>query len=106
MARSLQAERRAKAAYSRRYRASRRGKAIVRAYNKRTIRERASRNKARALMVKKYGKKRLRNLEVHHKNSNPRVNSARNLALAKKGHGGGVRGNKNARGRHRMVKRR
>jgi len=104
MARSIQAERRAKAAYSRRYRKSARGKAIVKAYNHRTIKERASRNKARAIMVKKYGKKRLHNREVHHKNSNPRNNSARNLAIAKKGHGGGIRGNRNARGKHRMTR--
>jgi hypothetical protein len=97
MARSKEATKRAKAAYSRRYRKSARGKAITRAYNRRTIDERASRNKARALMVKKHGKAKLRGKEIHHKSSNPKNNTAKNLAIAKKGHGGGVKNNQNAR---------
>ena len=104
MARSLQATKRAKAAYSRRYR--RQNRAKVRAYNRKTIKERASRNKARAIMVKKYGKKRLRGKDVHHKSGSPRNNARRNLAIVKAHHEGGVKNNHNARGRHRMTKRR
>lgn len=98
MARSAEATRRAKAAYSRKYR--RKNAAKVRAYNRRTVKERSSRNKARAKMIKKYGKARVKGKDVHHVNSNPRVNKASNLRLAKAHHEGGApKGNQNARKR-------
>lgn len=103
MARSLQATKKAKAAYSRRYRRENASK--VREYNRKTVKQRANRNKARAMMVKKYGKRRLRGKDVHHKNSNPNSNHSKNLAIVKAHHEGGVRGNKNARGKHKMRKR-
>ena len=95
MARSKEQTKRAKAAYSRKYRKENPGK--VRAYNRKTVKERASRNKARAEVSKKVGKSKIKGKEVHHKDSNPKNNSKKNLAIAKKGHGGGVKGNKNAK---------
>jgi hypothetical protein len=45
------------------------------------IKERASRNKARRLMIKKKGKKALKGKEVHHRDGNPKNNSPKNLAI-------------------------
>jgi len=42
---------------------------------------RAARNKARSLAIKKHGKKALEGKEVHHKDYNPRNNSASNLSI-------------------------
>lgn len=97
MARSKEATKKAKAAYSRRYRKTKKGKAKVRKYGKETVDERAARNAARAQYKKKYGVKKVKGKEVHHVNSNPKDNRKGNLKLAKKGHGGGVKGNQNAR---------
>mgnify|MGYP001563712497 CR=1 FL=1 len=44
-------------------------------------REKTSRNKARSLMAKKYGRKKLRGLDVDHKDSNPLNNSPGNIRL-------------------------
>lgn len=99
MARSKAQERKAKAAYSRKYRKENPGKVL--AYNRKTVKERASRNKARAKVAKRVGKSNLKGKEIHHKDSNPRNNSKKNLAVAKKGHGGGARGNKNAKKKRR-----
>lgn len=88
MARSKAEIKRAKAAYSRKYRKENPGKVL--AYNRKTVKERASRNKARAEMAKKVGKSKIKGKEIHHKDSNPRNNSKKNLAVAKKGHGGGT----------------
>ncbi len=104
MARSLAETKLAKAAYSRRYRKSSSGRAKTKAYSSRTIDERSSRNKARAKMVAKYGKARLKGHDVHHVNSNPKVNKMSNLRIAKAHHEGGVSGNSNAKGKHRMTK--
>lgn len=98
MARSKNEIKKAKALYSRKYRKENPEKVL--AYNRKTIKERASRNKARAEMEKKIGKSKLRGVEIHHKDSNPRNNRPGNLKLAKKGHGGGKKGNQNAR-KHR-----
>lgn len=95
MARSKEATKAAKAAYSRKYR--REHAAKVRAYNQRTVKERASRNEARAKMIKKYGKARLRGKDIHHRSGSPKNNSAKNLAIAKAHHSGGAPGNQNAR---------
>lgn len=89
MARSKAQERKAKAAYSRKYRKENPGKVL--AYNRKTVKERASRNKARAKVAKMVGKSNLKGKEVHHKDSNPKNNSKKNLAVAKKGHGGGTK---------------
>lgn len=45
---------------------------------------RAGRNKARALMIKKRGKKALKGKDVDHKDRNPRNNSASNLRIQSK----------------------
>jgi len=95
MARSIEATKRAKAAYSRRYR--REHAAKVRAYNRKTVKERANRNKARAEMIKRYGKARLRGKDVHHISGSARNNSKKNLAIVKAHHSGGAPGNQNAR---------
>lgn len=97
MARSAEATKKAKAAYSRRYRKTARGKAQTRAYNKKTVKERASRNKARAELASKLGKKAIEGKDVHHKDGNPENNNSTNLKVAKKHHEGGVFGNKNAK---------
>lgn len=97
MARSLAATKKAKAAYSRRYRKTAAGKKQTTAYNRKTVDERASRNAARAKIAKRVGKKALKGKEIHHVDSTPTNNGAGNLKIAKKGHGGGVKGNKNAR---------
>jgi len=104
MARSLQATKKAKAAYSRRYRKENASK--VREYNRKTVKQRANRNKARAMMVKKYGKGRLRGKDVHHKNSNPNSNHSKNLAIVKAHHEGGTGGpNQNASKKNRRRRR-
>lgn len=88
MARSKAETKKAKAAYSRKYRKENPGKVL--AYNRKTVKQRASRNKARAKVAKRVGKSNLKGKEVHHKDSNPKNNSSKNLAVAKKGHGGGT----------------
>lgn len=45
---------------------------------------RAGRNKARALMIKKKGKKALKGKDVDHKDRNPRNNSSSNLHIQSK----------------------
>jgi hypothetical protein len=45
---------------------------------------RAGRNKARALMIKKRGKKALKGKDVDHKDRNPRNNSSSNLRIQSK----------------------
>jgi hypothetical protein len=45
---------------------------------------RAGRNKARALMIKKKGKKALSGKDVDHKDRNPRNNSSSNLRIQSK----------------------
>jgi hypothetical protein len=42
---------------------------------------RASRNRARRLMIKKYGKSKLKGKDVDHKNGNPRSNRLSNLQI-------------------------
>ena len=95
MARSKNAEKKAKAAYTRRYRKENPEKVL--AYNRKTVKERASRNKARAKVAKKVGKSKLKGKEIDHKDGNPRNNASSNLRIKKKGHGGGKKGNQNAR---------
>lgn len=95
MARSKEQTKRAKAAYSRKYRKENPGKVL--AYNRKTVKERASRNKARAKVAKRVGKSNLKGKEIHHADFNPKNNSGKNLKIAKKGHGGGTKGkNRNA----------
>lgn len=48
------------------------------------IRRRARRNRARRLMIKKFGKARLRGKDVDHKDSNPMNNSYSNLRIMSK----------------------
>lgn len=82
--------------YSRKYRKEHPEK--VSEYNKKTVKERAARNKARKLAAKKYGKGAISGKDIHHKDSNPRNNSSKNLGIAKKHHEGGAgEGNQNAR---------
>ncbi len=103
MARTKAQVKKAKAEYSRKYRREHPEK--VQAYNRRTVQERASRNKARAEVEKKVGKKAIQGKEIHHVDSNPMNNSKKNLAVAKKGHGGGTGGpNQNARKRAKKKK--
>ena len=45
---------------------------------------RAARNKARALMIKKHGKKKLKGKGVDHKDRNPKNNSTSNLRIQSK----------------------
>lgn len=47
------------------------------------IKNRASRNSARAQMVAKHGKDACKGLDVNHKDGNPKNNSAKNLSLEK-----------------------
>jgi len=103
MARSKAETKKAKAAYSRKYRKENPGKVL--AYNRKTVKQRASRNKARAKVAKMVGKSNLKGKEVHHKDSNPKNNSSKNLVVAKSGHGGGTGGpNQNARKRAKKKK--
>lgn len=100
MARSLAATKKAKAAFSRKYRASKKGAAKVLSYNRKTSDERSSRNKARAMLVRKGVA--VKGKDVHHANSNPSDNSVSNLKIAKAHHSGGApKGNKNARKRRK-----
>lgn len=103
MARTKAQVKKAKAEYSRKYRREHPEKVL--AYNRRTVQERASRNKARAELAKRLGKSKLEGKEVHHKDSNPKNNSSKNLSVAKSGHGGGTDGpNQNARKRAKKKK--
>lgn len=45
------------------------------------IKERSNRNKARRLMIKKYGSAALKGKEVDHVNGNPKNNSRNNLQI-------------------------
>jgi hypothetical protein len=100
MARSKEATKKAKAAYTKRYRKEHPEK--VKAYNRKTVDERAARNAARAEYKKKYGVAAVKGKEVHHVNSNPKDNKSSNTRLVKKNHGGGVKGNQNARKKRRV----
>lgn len=95
MARSKEATRKAKAAYSRKYRKEH--PEMKTKDNRKTVDARVKRNQARREMEKKVGKANLKGKEVHHKDGNPKNNSKSNLEIKKKGHGGGVKGNKNAK---------
>jgi hypothetical protein len=95
MARSKAQERKAKAAYSRQYRKDH--PEMKTKDNRKTVDARVKRNQARREMEKKVGKAKLKGKEVHHKDGNPKNNSKSNLEIKKKGHGGGVKGNKNAK---------
>lgn len=88
MARSKEATKRAKARYTAKYREEHADK--VAEYNRKTVKERANRNKARRKLGAKGG-------DVHHINGNPMDNSKDNLRVVKKHHSGGVKGNKNAK---------
>jgi hypothetical protein len=46
--------------------------------------ERASRNAARALMIRKYGRAALENQDIDHRDGNPRNNDVRNLQITTK----------------------
>jgi hypothetical protein len=46
--------------------------------------ERASRNAARALMIRKHGKGALENHDIDHRDGNPRNNDPRNLQITTK----------------------
>jgi hypothetical protein len=48
------------------------------------IKRRARRNMARRLMIRKYGKAKLRNKDVDHSDGNPMNNSFRNLKIMSK----------------------
>jgi hypothetical protein len=48
------------------------------------IRQRASRNRARALMIRKHGKAALTNHDVDHRDGNPHNNDPRNLQITTK----------------------
>lgn len=48
------------------------------------IRRRARRNMARRLMIKKYGRARVRNMDIDHKDGNPMNNSLKNLRIMSK----------------------
>lgn len=87
--------------YSRQYRKDNPQK--VAAYNKATVAERSSRNKARASVISRVGKAAVQGMDIHHKNSNPLSNNSSNLAIAKRHHSneGAGKGNQNARGKHK-----
>ena len=95
MARSKEATRKAKAAYSRQYRKDH--PEMKTKDNRKTVDARVKRNQARREMEKKVGKANLKGKEVHHKDGNPKNNAKSNLEIKKKGHGGGKKGNKNAK---------
>lgn len=48
------------------------------------IKNRASRNKARRLMIKKHGKSAVKGKDIDHKNGNPRDNRSSNLQIMSK----------------------
>jgi hypothetical protein len=73
--------------YSRNYRKKKPGK--VAAYNKKTVKQRSNRNKARRKMARVVGKSAIRNMDIHHKNHNALDNSMGNLSLRKRHHEGG-----------------
>lgn len=71
--------------YSREYR--KKNKKKIREYGRKTSKEIVARAKARRELKKKGVE--LKGKEVHHKDGNPLNNSRKNLAIAKKHHGGG-----------------
>lgn len=75
--------------YQRKYRVENKDKVME--YNRKTVKERASRNKARAELIKRVGKSALKNKDVHHVDGNTKNNSKRNLRVVKRHHGGGPR---------------
>lgn len=83
--------------YSRKYRKKNAKK--VRAYNRKNSDKISSRAKARRKVAKKVGKSKIKGKEIHHKDGNPKNNSSKNLKIVKKHHGGGVKGNKNRKGK-------
>jgi len=48
------------------------------------IKNRAARNKARRLMIKKHGKSAVKGKDIDHKNGNPRDNRSSNLQIMSK----------------------
>ncbi|NBO99819.1 MAG: HNH endonuclease [Proteobacteria bacterium] len=48
------------------------------------IRHRARRNLARRMMIRKYGRNRVRNMDIDHKDGNPMNNSYKNLRIMSK----------------------
>lgn len=50
------------------------------------IKNRASRNKARRLAIKKYGRAAVSGKDIDHRDGNPRNNSASNLRIMSKSH--------------------
>lgn len=83
--------------YSRKYRKENPEK--ITEYNRKTVKERASRNKARAEMEKIHGKAALKNKSIDHVDTNPLNNSKSNLKIRKKHHSNPetLKGNKNAK---------
>ena len=85
--------------YSREYRKEHPEK--IKEYNRKTVKQRAARNKARQEAEDMYGASAIKNKDIHHADSNPTNNSRSNLKIRKRHHEGGVKGNKNAAGKHR-----
>ena len=75
------------AALQRKWRKTKKGKAYMRAYNKKTVGDRVKRNKAHREMTKKLGKKAMAGKSVHHKDGKPSNGGAKNLKVAKRYHG-------------------
>jgi hypothetical protein len=71
----------------RKWRKTKRGRAIMAKHLRDTVDERVARNAARRKMVKKYGKAKMKGKSVHHKDGKPGNNSDGNLAIAKRYHG-------------------
>lgn len=76
-------------ASSRKYRKNHPDKIL--AYDRTRIKKRASRNKARAIMTKKLGKKAVAGHDIHHVNGDPMHDSPSNLKVVKRYHDGGPR---------------
>lgn len=75
------------AAYQRQYRKKNASKVL--AYNRKTVKQRASRNRARAAVIKSKGKSAVRGKDIHHVDGNPKNNSKSNLRVVKAHHSGG-----------------